>query len=148
MKKLWIYTSTTGFDPYVNDLYDLSLIYEDEEINFKIRPINIDNITESSLEHNKITKEELLNFEPANIVFKKIDAWLASKVGRFDKTDKFIPISYNADFHISFLKSFFVKNNAKHFNTYIDLNRLIDVKSLVNFYNVYKEMVYLKKTIV
>jgi DNA polymerase III epsilon subunit-like protein len=49
---------------------------------------------------------------------------LDTYVDKYNKNDKFIPVGYNVNFDIGFLREFFLKNGNKYYGSYFDYHFL------------------------
>lgn len=125
MKKLYIDTETTGLDPKENDIIQIAIIIEiDGEIKetteMKCAPFNPANITDSALEIQGISKEQILKRNPPEMIYNRLIKIFEKYIDRYDKTDKFIVLGQKVRFDIDFLKEFFLKNNDKYLGAYIN----------------------------
>ena len=146
MKIWWFDVETTGLDYEKNDIISLACVIEvDEEIKeeFKlnIQPFNWDNIEQSALNVNKITREQLKTFMKPKEALAKLKSYLEKYVNPYDSSDKFQPGGYNNDFDIKFMANFFKKCEDKYFGSWIDFHK-IDIQSIIQFLHL-KGYIYL-----
>ena len=127
---LWLDTETTGIDPNKNFLIQLSYISTlNNNIKFDndlyMRPQYIDKfeIEQSALDKNKITVEQIKNFE---LEEKQIKIFLNDLTS---SGNKYYLAGYNVNFDIEFLKAIFTRQNLNlhyYFNyLYLDVMQLI-----------------------
>jgi len=123
MKTIYFDCETTGLNPIKNDIIQIAGIIEDEgkeieKFNIKIQPTNWHNIDERALEVNKLTIEQLKQFDDPALAYTKILSIFDRYIDRYDRKDKFIVCGYNVGFDISFLKEFFVRNSNNYLFSY------------------------------
>lgn len=136
VKQIFLDLETTGVNSWENGLIEIGAIIDYdayyEEISFHLQPFAEDVITEEALKVTGLTKEEILKFESPDIVFKKFKKLLGQHVDKYDRSDKFFFIGYNATFDAQFLRMFFRKNNDKYYGSWF-FNPIIDVMTLAGF---------------
>jgi len=126
MKKiLYFDTETTGLNPLKNEIHQLAIIIEVDgkikfEGEFKIRPMDVDNISEKALSISGVTEHDILKYPHPAEQYKSIIEVFSQVVDRFDKDDKFYPAGYNVKFDLEFLYQFFLKNDDKFFGSWIN----------------------------
>jgi len=96
------------------------------------RPFDWNNIEQSALNVNKITKEQLKTFMKPKQALAKLKSYLEKYVDPYNSSDKFQPGGYNNDFDIRFMANFFKKCEDKYFGSWIDFHKL-DVQSIIQF---------------
>lgn len=112
MKKLFIDVETTGLNPDVHAVFQISGEIEIdgkmvEQFDFRARPHKGAIADKKALEVTGITRSDLLGY-PSNIeVHSQLTALLGKYVDKYDKKDKFFLYAYNASFDNSFMWSFF-----------------------------------------
>ena len=127
---LWLDTETTGLDPNKNFLIQLSYINTlDNQIRYDndlyMRPQYIEKfeIEQSALDKNKITVEQIKNFE---LEEKQIKVFLNDLT---TSGNKYYLAGYNVKFDIEFLKALFARHNytiTNYFNyLYLDVLQLV-----------------------
>lgn len=125
-KICYIDTETTGLDPEKNGIIQISGMIEidtkivGDPFDFKIMPYSGDEIEDRALATSYTKREHLHEPEyqnPALIkhVFLNI---LGKHVAKFDKTDKFTFIGYNARFDMDFLREWFLKAGDSYFGSW------------------------------
>lgn len=124
IKMLWFDTETTGLDPILNDIIQISgqiTINGQvmEEFNMKCQPTNWDNIQQGALDINKITIEQLKTYPQPELVYNKLLKMFKKYVNPFDKTDKFVAAGQNVKFDIDMTQQFFKKHNDPYFFSFI-----------------------------
>jgi len=146
IKLAFIDTETTGLDPVMNDPFQVAMIYRellfeydrsgsfnftftgsyDEKV-FYMKPLNFDTISPQALTINGITIDQLKSYLPASTVFPvDIVSFLETKVDRFNKEDKMVPVGYNVKFDMDFLFALATKLGFKFFGSYFS-RKPIDV---------------------
>ena len=120
IKFLWIDTETTGLDPVLNDIIQLSGILEIprvryEEFDFRVAPLNYDSITEDAMKCNGIKLSTLKKYPPASEVHLKFKQLLFKWVDPYNREDKLIASGQNVLFDTSFLQQFCEKQGDKFF---------------------------------
>lgn len=141
IKAVFIDVETTGLDHKKNGLLQLSgmvgkivgkYFVQEESFDFRIRPLKNDLIEDKALEVNKVTKEELLQYPPAELVYGQFTNLLSNYCDKYDKNDKMFFVGYNARFDYDFCRSWFEKLNDKYFGSYFFFPP-IDVMNLAIF---------------
>ncbi len=137
MKILYIDTETTGLDPKINDIIQLSGMIEingevKETFNFDVKPLNIEAISEEALKVTGKTKEEILAYPEAKEIYRKFVAMLDRYVSKYDRTDKMYVAGYNVRFDVEFLKAFFDKAGNPYFGSYINW-KTVDPMPIMHF---------------
>lgn len=125
MSKLFFYDlETTGVKHWRNGIHQISGLIvingvEVEEFNFKVKPFEKAIIEDDALQIAGVTKEDVLNYEPMELVYEKIISILSKYISKFNKLDKFHLVGYNnASFDNQFLRAFFVQNNDQYFGSW------------------------------
>lgn len=123
--RIFIDVETTGLDPKINNIFQLSGIIADPELNilekfdYKFRPFDLDNCEPAALEKTGMTLDELQSLPmDYNEAFNQFTHAMSKRCNRYDKTDKFQMIAYNAPFDSGFLREFFTKNNDNYFGSW------------------------------
>lgn len=123
MKTIYIDTETTGLDPELHDIWQLSGIIEIDgnvmrEFDYRIRPVNFDSITEEALRVGGITMEELKGFPDARAVLMAFRSVLEMYVDPYDRRDKFTFYGFNAPFDDAMLRAWFKKCGCPYYGSY------------------------------
>ena len=137
MKIWWFDVETTGLNYEKNDIISLACVIEidgevKEKFKLNIQPFDWENIEQSALNINKITKEQLKTFMTPKQAHAKLKSYLEKYVDPYNSDDKFQPGGYNNDFDIKFMANFFKKCEDKYFGSWIDFHKL-DVQSIIQF---------------
>ena len=134
-KVIYIDIETTGLTEK-HGLIQLSgiIVIDDEvkeEFDFRVQPFKCDLISSQALEVTGVKQEDLdkAPYEPPAVVHSRFLELLGRYVDKFDKTDKFFFIGYNAAFDMQKLREFFQKNNDNYIGSwfwfpYIDVMTL------------------------
>lgn len=138
--KLFTYDlETTGINPAKNGIHQISgeIIIDGEskeKFDFKVRPNPKAIIEQQALDVAGVTKEQILAYEPMEVVYKKIVEMLSKYVDKYDKKDKFFLMGYNnASFDNNFFRGFFLQNQDNYFGSWFWSNS-IDVMVLASQY--------------
>lgn len=123
MKIIYIDTETTGLDPELHDIWQLSGIIEIDgnvmrEFDYRIRPVNFDSITDEALRVGGITREELKGFPDARAVLMAFRSVLGMYVDPYDKRDKFTFCGFNATFDDDMCRAWFRKCGDNYYGSF------------------------------
>ena len=123
MKLFFCDVETTGLDPSKYGLIQVAGIVEIdgeevERFNYPIKPFRGDLINEKALEVNRITRDKLELFPEPATVYAKMMSTLEKYCSKFDRTDKFFFVGYNATFDDNFLRAFWQKNKDKYYGSF------------------------------
>ena len=147
-KTIWIDTETLSFDFNRADIIQLAGFIEIdgkvvEKFNWFIRPEqyddenNIEGIWEFHKKNLGLTKDEILNFEPAIDVYNKFINLLNKYCDKYDRTDKFKVGGFNVQFDVSKLNGwfkFFGDNYLFSYISTIKLDPMYIVPFIINDY--------------
>lgn len=138
MKTIYFDVETTGIDYKKNGILQLAGIVEldgeeVERFNFKMKPFIDQVVEEDALKINKITWEQIKDFEEPFECYIQFIRILSKYVDRFDSSDKFTLIGYNSRFDDDFLREWFKRCNDKYYGSYffwpaIDVANMVAVK--------------------
>jgi len=124
-KCAFIDTETTGLDRHNHNIFQLSGIITDpdlnvlEKFNFKFQPFDIDNFEQEAIDRTGVNKEDLRNLEMiAPEAYQEFIKVLSRHCNKYDKTDKLQMIAYNSVFDSDFLREFFIKNGDNYYGSY------------------------------
>lgn len=136
-KLLFIDVETTGVNPERNGLTQISGCVQigdevKESFDYFVRPYPQDEIELSALEVTGMSRRQFLlpdhpdflavpgqNFADPGEVFARLVAMLGQYVSKFDKTDKFQFVGYNAhSFDMPFMRRFWEKNGDRYFGSW------------------------------
>ncbi len=123
MKRIFIDTETTGLNCKKHGVIELAGLVEVndkpvEEFSFKMRPFPEDIIDREAMKIHGITEEEVRQWLPPVKVHEGLIAVLDRYVDRYEKTDKFHWVGYNAYFDVDMMREWFKKNNDKYFGAW------------------------------
>jgi len=124
MSKLcFIDTETTGLNPKSNGLIQLAGSIEidhevKENFNWFVKPLPSDIVEDKALEVNGITREQMAGFPGAREIYNRFTLLLSKYVDKFEKSDKFQFIAYNARFDYDFMRAWFEKLGDKYFGSW------------------------------
>lgn len=108
-KLFWFDTETTGLSPIDSSMVQLAGLVEidgeiKEEVNLLFKPDPKKKINLEALAVNKRTEEELSTFPDAKIGICCLQGTFEKYVNRFDSSDKFVPVGFNVNFDLDFLR--------------------------------------------
>jgi len=113
---------TTGLDRKLNNIFQLSGIITDPDLNilekfdFRFQPFSLEHIDPGSTEKTGMTLEKLEALEmtapQAYVGFIEV---LSRHCNKFNKADKLHFVAYNAQFDADFIREFFSKNDDNYF---------------------------------
>ncbi len=143
LKLLYFDVETTGTDPNVHDIVQLSGLIEYDNVvvdgfNYAIRPGNFDVIDPKALEITGLSVEDLKNYPAPSAIYFHLLKVFENHINRYDKTDKFTPVAFNGKFDMDFLAAFFAKNEDKYFGAWMNWN-LIDPLAVARYYFTFKK---------
>lgn len=125
MQKLFFFDlETTGLDPKTCAIHQIAgkVIIDGkvrESFNIKARPFEGAVIDDAALEVAKVTKEQIMSYQPMEAAYAQLMAILDRHVNKFNKKDKFFIAGYNiATFDVPFLREFFLRNNNTFYGSY------------------------------
>ena len=123
MKLIFIDVETTGIPCPESGLVQLAGVIEidgeeKERFDFRMRPFPNDKISDEALSVNGITREELEKFTDPDAVFKGLITLVDEYVDRYDRSDKFHIVGYNAQFDTNHLRAWFEKNGERYFGSW------------------------------
>ena len=132
MKRLYIDVETTGFNPYKNGIIQIAGIVEIDEVeiesfSFDCNVFEKDEISDKALEVNNKTREQIAEFEDPKEVYSKLINIMEKHINRYNKTDKFAFVGFNASFDYDFIRAWFKKAGDKFgigswcWNPYLDV---------------------------
>jgi len=135
-KIFWFDTETTGLNPAIHGITELSALIEIdgnivEELTYYIKPHDKAEIDTTAIEVQGKTLDEIYQRgENERTVYLNLKKKLAKYVNKFNKTDKFVQAGYNTNFDDGFLRELFARNNDKYYGSWF-INARIDVLTLV-----------------
>jgi len=142
MKLIFIDVETTGLGYPVSGLIQLSGVIETDgktmaSFNYRIRPFPADRISVKALSVNGITREQMAGYEDPRAVFDRFISLLGQFVDRYDRSDKFHLVAYNALFDSEHLRAWFEKNDDCFYGSWfwhppIDVMGMAAVAAMAN----------------
>lgn len=137
MKVLYFDTETTGLDPDVYEICQLSWVVEIDgdpvyRGNLLVKPtkpadaaaLGVHGMSMEYLEANGLSYRD---------AHRRFTGNLSRYVNQYNPADKFVPCAYNAQFDIGFLTSFFRACEDRYLGSWIDLKRVIDPLPVLRF---------------
>lgn len=127
LKYCYIDLETTGNVSGLSEICQISGILENPEnektfeFSFNVRPFdykNLDIYQNDALEKTNLTIEQIMNFDPAEIVYQKLTSIFSKIVDKYNKSDKMFFIGYNSYFNWEFMYKWFELNNDPYFGSY------------------------------
>lgn len=123
-KFLILDTETTGVDKKLNDPVQIAGIFRCEgspnnglEFNITSRPINENTISSDALKVTGLTKEKIMNYQPAVYAYKEFTSIVKKFVNPYDRNDKIFIIGYNSRFDTDMLREWFAKLGDKYYGS-------------------------------
>lgn len=139
-KIAYIDVETTGTDARRNDIIQLAMILEIDgnvvhEEDIKMAPQPGAAISPEALKIHGMSAEEIGQFPTARSQHGRICKTLSRFVNKYDKTDKFWFVGYNAGFDYQFARSMFDKCGDKYFGSFfiyppIDVAQVIAINNM------------------
>lgn len=124
-KHLFIDLETTGLDEKIHHPWQISGVITDsdlvelESFDFIFTPTSLEHIDDDSLEKCRTNVEALkLHKMSSADAYQALLDVMSKHVSRYDKTDKFITVAYNAEFDKKFLRAFFDSHNDSYFGSW------------------------------
>lgn len=141
IKLCFIDTETTGTNPEIHGIHQLSMIMvlydlksgehrEIEKVNLRMRPFDGCEYDEEALKVSEISKETIESYQSEKDAFLQFRNILDKHCLKYDKKDKYYFVGYNAQFDKDMCYSWFVRNGEKYFFSYFFSNH-IDVMTLI-----------------
>ena len=151
-KLLFIDVETTGTDPMRHGLTQISGCVQIgdevvESFDYYVRPYPQDVIEDAALDVTGIDRRQLLapdhpdfmavpgqDFEDPHFIYAGLVVMLGKYVNKYDKSDKFHFVGYNAhSFDMPFMRRFWEKNSDKFFGSWFLGNQSINTALTHNF---------------
>jgi DNA polymerase-3 subunit epsilon len=134
MKLVFLDIETTGIPSPASGLIQIAGTIEidgsvKEVFNFRIRPFPEDVVTDEALTVNGASRAELAVYDDPARVFEQFVALLGKYVDRYDRSDKFHFVAYNARFDADHLRAWFEKCGDRYFGSWF-WHPVIDVMGL------------------
>jgi DNA polymerase III epsilon subunit-like protein len=108
LKEFYLDCETTGLDPKINGIWQIAGMIvvgnQVEPFSLMMRPFESDRITPEALEVSKMTEEEMRALPKPRTIYAKLIDLMGRHVDKFDKSEKFIFLGYNARFDSQFLR--------------------------------------------
>lgn len=142
-KFFWFDLETTGLNPRVHEIHELSAIVtipgqQPRTLNLNIRPNAPETIAQEALDLRGLTKDQLMAYPPSTQAFSQLTAWLSLSIDKFDPTDKLCMAGYNiAAFDIPFLNQFFLRHNDKYFGSWFHRAPILDIIHIVSIFRLF-----------
>lgn len=140
MKKiLYFDTETTGLDPKVNDIIQLSGFVEKdgkiiEKFNLKCRPRSEKTVNQQALDIQGRTLKEVMEWPERDKVFSQFVDILKRHINQYNKADKFYTAGYNVAFDMDFLSNFFKEFDNPYMGSFFNY-RKIDPLSILHYWD-------------
>lgn len=140
---LWVDCETTGLDPIKNDIIQLAGILEIpgvkyEEFDFRVTPLDYDNISEEAMKCNEIKLSRLKTFPPASQTHLEFKQLLFKWCNPFDPMTKLILCGQNVQFDSNFIQQFCEKQGDKFWRACIT-SGAFDLKTLSVAYEIHRK---------
>jgi DNA polymerase-3 subunit epsilon len=113
---------TTGTDVTKHGVHQIALSLqcgsEWTELNYKVRPREGCMVSPEALEIAGVTIEQLKEYQPMRAVYDDLTSRLGRFCDKFDKSDKYFVVAYNASFDTDFLRQFFLDCGDKYYGSW------------------------------
>jgi DNA polymerase III subunit epsilon len=137
LKEFYLDCETTGLDPKINGIWQIAGMIvvgnQVEPFSLMMRPFESDRITPEALEVSKMTEEEMRALPKPRTIYAKLIDLMGRHVDKFDKSEKFIFLGYNARFDSQFLREWFIKCGDKYFGSWF-YTPPVDIMATAAFY--------------
>ena len=124
-KLFFVDTETTGTDPKIHNIFQLSGVITDwnlnvlDEIDLRFRPFSLEFVEQEALDKTKMTLDDLNNLPmSAGEAYNTLLSLLGQHCNKYDKTDKMHFVGYNAKFDNDFIREFFKKHNDNYMGSW------------------------------
>jgi len=136
MKLIYLDIETTGIPCPASGLIQLSGAIEidgefKEQFNFRMRPFPEDVVSDEALTVNGASRADLAVYDESARVFEQFVDLLGKYVDRYDRSDKFHLVAYNARFDADHLRAWFEKCGDRYFGSWF-WHPVIDVMGLAS----------------
>ena len=123
MKLIYIDVETTGIPCPQSGLIQLAGAVEINAakpvfFEYNTQPFPTDTIDEEALKINNITREQMATFTKPKVAYNEFIRLLDTYIDKYDRSDKFHFIGYNAMFDSDHVRAWFEKNGNKYFGAY------------------------------
>lgn len=123
MKLIYIDVETTGIPCPQSGLIQLADAIEIDAakpvfFQYDIQPFPTDEIVEEALQVNGITREAMAAFTEPAAAYSKFISLLNTYIDKYNRSDKFHFIGYNAMFDSGHVRSWFEKNGNIYYGSY------------------------------
>lgn len=135
MINMYFDTETTGLNPTVNDIVQLSCVLEGpgiyREFNEFCKPFSMKDISPDALKTNGQTMEKIATYQTPQELFAKLKVFLSGI--NFKDGNKITLVGQNTVFDCAMLKKFFFKNgfNSEAFDRVFNL-KFVDLLSITH----------------
>ena len=123
VKLIFIDVETTGITCPESGLIQLAGTVEvdgnyQEDFEYRIRPFPRDEISDEALAVNGLSRAEILDYSAPEEVYPTFVELLSRYVDRYDRSDKFHFVAYNARFDADHIRAWFEKNGDKFYGSW------------------------------
>lgn len=134
MKLLYCDTETTGTEVGKHGVVQFAGIIEVPDapeyfFSYNLQPFPTDVIEDAALAVTGLTREQIQQFHPPLEVMKQVEKIFGRYVKKFDRSDKFIMVGYNARFDYDHLRKLWEKCGNVYFGSWVHFPA-IDVMNL------------------
>ncbi len=123
MKLAFCDLETTGLDPAKHGIWSIALILQVngkvlDKLDYRCRPFVQDIVDPEALKIGHTSAEQIIQYPKPTDIYQALTIKLGCHVDKYDRSDKFHFIGYNALFDYQFLRRFWEKNSDQWFGSW------------------------------
>lgn len=162
-KLAFIDTETTGINPYIHGIIEISYILTDSSLNelssgtLTLNPLSynrqIMKIDNKALEVNGTTKQQIETYRKSINVRQDFTTILSDHIDAYDKKDRYTMAGYNVEFDFKFVDNWFADSNTQigrffnyqpicvmHLAKFMEINDMIPAIPSYKLANIYQQL--------
>lgn len=122
--KIFLDLETTGTDVKKHSIHQIAGMVEIdgevvEKFNYKVRPHPKAKIEKEALRVGGVTEEQILKYEPMEVIYKRFIKLLGKYINKYDKKDKAYVVGFNnRGFGDIFLRAWFKQNGDLYYGSW------------------------------
>lgn len=127
-KLMLVDTETTGLDPKAHGVVQIAMLAAEcrgREIiacgdvqTWNVAPFPTDAISPEAMDVHGLTEAQVRAYDPPRAVFGRVNAYLAERVDKYIKSDKYVMVAYNAPFDAQVLREWWGKCGDRYFGSW------------------------------